>query len=105
MWPGPVRVLRWNRGTGLGVDVVVMVMAMMMMRGGESRSSKYHQKQGGGENLFHGTNVAWWPGAWKSIPEHAPRKARGVSHSRTRSQNGVDWIYDDQRGRFPAAKP
>jgi hypothetical protein len=46
-------------GFVLGVRVVMMVVAMMVTAGGKSRSGKHHQKQGGGKNLFHATNVAW----------------------------------------------
>ena len=57
----------------------MMVMAMMVVAGGESRGGKHHQKQGGSENLFHATNVAWTPGAGKCISLPAPREARGCS--------------------------
>jgi hypothetical protein len=37
---------------------MVMVVMAMMVAGSERRARKHRQKQGGKENLFHGTNVA-----------------------------------------------
>jgi len=56
----------WDREVILGVRVVMMVMAMMVVRGGESRCGEHHQKQGGGEDLFHAANVARSPARGKS---------------------------------------
>jgi hypothetical protein len=34
-----------------------MSTVVMMLVGGKGRCGKHHQEQGGGNNLFHGTNV------------------------------------------------
>jgi hypothetical protein len=40
------------------VHVVMVMVVTMVMAGGECGSGENHEKQGSGENLFHGTNVA-----------------------------------------------
>jgi hypothetical protein len=52
-------------GQVLGVMVMV-VMVAMMSRSSERRASKHYQEKSGGENLFHGTNVARFAKAGKT---------------------------------------
>jgi len=78
--PGPAVLLHWDRGSSLGVMVMMVVVVMMVMRGGECRGGKHHQKQGGSENLFHGTNVARSAQQGKWIQECASKEALGLGN-------------------------
>jgi hypothetical protein len=74
---GPAR--QWccfGPGFVLGV-MVMMVVAMMVVDSRENGAGEHQQKQGGGEDLFHATNVAWTSEPRKCIQARAPRDARG----------------------------
>jgi hypothetical protein len=57
-----------------------VVMMVMMMAGRKHRAGKHQQKQGGKDNLFHGTNVAWTPRRRKCIQRSASREERGCGN-------------------------
>ena len=48
----------------------------VMASGGEGRSGKNHQQQGGGKNLFHGKNVAQERRQRKRNERREPREER-----------------------------
>jgi hypothetical protein len=59
---------RYCFGPGFVLGVMVMMVVAMMVTGSrENGAGKHQQKQGGGENLFHATNVAWTPETRKRI--------------------------------------
>jgi hypothetical protein len=58
--------------------MVMMVVAMMVMGSRENGAGEHQQKQGGCEDLFHATNVAWTPESRKSIKVPVSRDAMGA---------------------------
>ena len=65
MLSGPAVGKAWGPETVLGVVMLAVMLAVMLnvvfgmiLFGSKGRTCKGHQKQGGGENLFHGINVA-----------------------------------------------
>jgi hypothetical protein len=62
------------------VRVVMVVVTMMAMAGRKRRAGKRQKDQGGKQNLFHATNVAWTLRRGKSIPRGASKEALGVGN-------------------------